>query len=65
MVVTVRNGVNIEEIETESVCAISGGVGIVYTVPITASIFAFVNRNKEVYKMKSENIVEGKRSLKI
>ena len=57
--------INIEAIATESVCAISGSVGIVYTVPITAVIFSFMNRNKEIYKVKSENIVEGKRSLKI
>ena len=32
---------------------------------ITAAIFAFINRDKDIYKTKSENIVEGKRSLKI
>lgn len=57
--------INIEAIATESVCAISGSVGIVYTVPITAAIFSFVNKDKEIYKSKSENIVEGKRSLKL
>ena len=63
--VTVFDVINIEAIATEAVCAISGSIGIVYTVPITAAIYAFVNRNKEVYKTKSENIVEGKRSLKL
>ncbi len=57
--------INIEAIVQEAVCALSGSVGIVYTVPITAAIFAFINRDKEIYKTKSENIVEGKRSLKI
>ena len=57
--------INIEAIATEAVCAIAGSVGIVYTVPITAAIYAFANRNKEIYKVKSENIVEGKRSLKL
>lgn len=57
--------INIEAIATEAVCAIAGSVGIVYTVPITALIYSFLNRNKEIYKVKSENIVEGKRSLKI
>lgn len=57
--------INIEAIATEAVCAISGSVGIVYTVPITAAIYAFINRDKEVYKAKSENIFEGKRSLKL
>lgn len=63
--VTILDVINIEAIATEAVCAISGSVGIVYTVPITAAIYAFINRNKEVYKVKSENIVEGKRSLKL
>lgn len=57
--------INIEAIATEIVCAVSGSVGIVYTVPITAAIFSFINRDKEIYKIKSENLVEGKRSLKL
>lgn len=57
--------INIEAIATESVCALSGSTGIVYTVPITAAIYSFINRNKTTYKIKSENIVEGKRSLKL
>ena len=57
--------INIEAIATEAVCAIAGSIGIVYTVPITALIYSFMNRDKEIYKVKSENIVEGKRSLKI
>lgn len=63
--ITVMEVINIEAIVTESVCALSGSIGIVYTVPITAAIFAFINRDKNVYKVKSENIVEGQRSLKI
>lgn len=63
--VTFTEVINIEAIATECVCALSGSIGIVYTVPITAAIFSFINRNKEVYKVKSENIVEGKRSLKL
>ena len=63
--VSVTDVINIEAIATESVCALSGSTGIVYTVPITAAIYSFINRNKTIYKVKSENIVEGKRSLKI
>ena len=48
--------INIEAIATETVCAISGSIGIVYTVPITAAIFAIFNKDKEIYKVKSENI---------
>lgn len=62
---SVTDILNIEAIATESVCAISGSIGIVYTVPITAGIFAIINKDKDKYKTKSENIVEGKRSLKL
>ena len=62
---SVTEVINIEAIATETVCAISGSIGIVYTVPITAAIFAIFNKDKEIYKVKSENIVEGKRSLKL
>ena len=57
--------INIEAIATEAVCAISGSIGIVYTVPITAAIYAFINRDKEIYKVTSANIIKGKRSLKL
>lgn len=57
--------INIEAIATEAVCAIAGSVGIVYTVPITALIYSHINKDKEVYKTKSENVIQGKRSLKI
>ena len=50
--ITVIEVINIEAIVTESVCALSGSIGIVYTVPITAAIFAFINRDKSVYKVK-------------
>jgi len=59
---SVTEVINIEAIATETVCAISGSIGIVY---ITAAIFAIFNKGKEIYKVKSENIVEGKRSLKL
>lgn len=57
--------VNKETIATQIISAIAGSMGVVYTVPITSAIYAFLNREKTVYKKKSKNIVEGKRSLKI
>lgn len=57
--------INIEAIAAEAMSSLAGSIGVVYTVPITAIIFALVNKDKEVYKKKSENIVGGKRSLKI
>ena len=57
--------VNKETIATDIISAISGSMGVVYTVPITAFIYGFLNRNKTIYKTVSDNKVEGKRSLKI
>ena len=61
----VADVINIEAIATESICAISGSVGIVYTVPITAALYAFINRNKDVYKVKPDTKMGDKRTLKI
>ena len=61
----VADVVNIEAIATESICAISGSVGIVYTVPITAAIYAFINRDKDIYKIKPDTKMGEKRTLKI
>jgi uncharacterized membrane protein len=56
---------NKETIAEEIISAIAGSMGVVYTVPITAFVYSFLNRKKTVYKTTSENKVEGKRSLKI
>ena len=56
---------NKELIATEIISAVAGSMGVVYTVPITSAVYAFLNKDKTVYKKKSKNIVEGKRSLKI
>ena len=57
--------INKETIAGEIISAISGSMGVVYTVPITAFVYGFLNKNKTVYKTVSDNKVEGKRSLKI
>ena len=57
--------VNKETIATDIISAISRSMGVVYTVPITAFIYGFLNRNKTIYKTVSDNKLEGKRSLKI
>lgn len=56
---------NKETIAEEIISAIAGSMGVVYTVPITAFVYSFLNRKKTVYKTTSENKIEGKRSLKI
>lgn len=57
--------INKEAIAEEIISAIAGSMGVVYTVPITAFVYSFLNRNKTVYKTVSDNKIEGKRSLKI
>lgn len=57
--------INKETIAEEIISAIAGSMGVVYTVPITAFVYAFLNRKKTIYKTTSENKIEGKRSLKI
>ena len=54
-----------EVIAKEIVAAISGGIGIVLTIPITALADAGFNRKKINFKKTSDNKLEGKRSLKL
>ncbi len=56
---------NKETIVEEIISAIAGSMGVVYTIPITAFVYAFLNRKKTIYKTTSENLIDGKRSLKI
>lgn len=56
---------NKETIAEEVISAIAGSMGVVFTVPITAFIYAVLNRRKTTYKMTSENKLEGQRSLKL
>ena len=57
--------VNKETIAQEIISAISGSMGVVWTVPITSFAYAVLNKDKTIYKTVSENKVDGKRSLKI
>ena len=57
--------INKEAIAEEIISAIAGSMGVVYTVPITAFVYSFLNKNKTVYKTVSDNKIEGKISLKI
>ena len=56
---------NKETIAQEIISAIAGSMGVVYTVPITAFVYSFLNKDKVIYKTESENKLEGKRSLKL
>jgi len=56
---------NKETISEEVISAIAGSMGVVFTVPITAIIYAVLNRKKTIYKTTSDNKIEGQRSLKI
>lgn len=57
--------INKETIATEAVSALAGSMGVVFTVPTTSLIYAWLNKNKTIYDKKAKNVVEGKRSLKI
>ena len=41
------------------------GIGAIVTVPIASVLYSFMNRNKIFFKTKSDNIIEGQRSLKL
>lgn len=57
--------INTEIVTANIICIFACAIGVIYIVPITSIIYAFLNRNKLIYKTKSSNIVEGKRSLKL
>ena len=59
------NILNSEAIASNIICTFAAGIGIIVTIPITSIVAAFVYRKRVIYKFKSENIVEGKRSLKL
>lgn len=56
---------NKETIAEQIISAIAGSMGVVYTVPITSAVYAFLNRDQVIYKKTSDNKLNGKRSLKI
>ena len=56
---------NKETIAQEVISAISGSMGVVFTVPITSAVYALLNKDKTVYNKVSQNKINGKRSLKI
>ena len=56
---------NQDTIAEEIISALAGSMGVVYTIPITAFTYALINRKKTVYKTTSENLIDGKRSLKL
>ena len=47
------------------VSALAGSLGMLASIPITSIAYALLNKHKTYYKQQSDNIVEGKRSLKI
>ena len=57
--------INKEMIATDAISALAGSMGVVYTIPTTAFVYSFLNRNKTTYKTSSDNKIDGKRSLKL
>lgn len=57
---------NKETIAEEVISALAGSMGVVFTVPITAIVYAILNRKKTTYRTVSDNKLEsGQRSLKL
>ena len=57
--------INKEIIATDIMSALAGSMGVVFTIPVTAIVYALFNKEKTAYKKKSDNKIKGKRSLKI
>lgn len=56
---------NKETIAENVISALAGSIGTIFAVPITAIVYAMINRKKTIYKTTSENKVDGNRSLKL
>ena len=56
---------NREFVAEATIIFFSGGFGILATIAITSLIYAFWDDEKFFYKTKSDNKVDGKRSLKV
>lgn len=56
---------NKESIAEEIIAALSGSIGVIYTIPITAFVYSVLNKDRVIYNKTSENKINGKRSLKI
>ena len=57
---------NKETIAEEIISAVAGSTGVLYTVPITAFVYSFLNRDKVIYrKSKSKFVGNYKKCLKL
>ena len=56
---------NKETIASDLISAISGSMGVIYTIPITAGVYALFSKNKTAYKTKPDTLIDGQRSLKL
>lgn len=56
---------NNEMIATDAISAIAASMGVIFTVPITAAVYAVLNNGKKIYEKTKPEELEGKRTLKI
>ncbi len=56
---------NKETIAEQIISALSGSMGVIFTVPITSFVYSILNKDKVIYRKSSDNKIAGKRSLKI
>lgn len=67
----ISNGYNLNEILNidyiffACLVAFVGNIGLIVSVPVTSFFYSIFNRKKTMYKTTSENIIDGKRSLKL
>lgn len=57
--------VNKEVIAMDIISAVAGSMGVIFTIPVTAVVYALFNKNKTTYKKTPETKIDGKRTLKI
>ena len=57
--------INKSVIAKEIIFAMTGMLGVILNVPITAIIYAIFNHGKTMYKIVSDNKIKGQRSLKL
>lgn len=65
LIIHISNSIDSQNISIIIAYLVNISIGGIITIPITSFLYSFLNRNKIFYKAKSDNIIEGKRSLKL
>ena len=65
IMLTISNNIHYQTVTVIIAYLINIEISSIITVPIISILYSFLNRNKMFYKTKSDNIIEGQRSLKL